>query len=225
MEPLLPPAINVHHSLFPRFLLVSLGILMVTNMLYIDSIVLLPTQKTVTSPVETSPSPSYTSVVTKPDVCPQSCLTQIDKVTSAVRLSLPPTPTSAPVIASIPAAGTKEFFISFGGGSNMSDDWQDVTGLTATVDSTNYAQIKKVTFEASVHIPAANERAFVRLFNATDKHPVWFSEVTLEGGDTKLMVSPAITLDSGEKTYQVQMKTSLKYQAVLDQSRLHIVTY
>jgi len=107
----------------------------------------------------------------------------------------------------------------------MSDDWQDITGLTAIVDSTNYAQIKKVTFEASVHIPAANERAFVRLFDATDKHPVWFSEVSLEGGDTKLMISPAITLDPGEKMYQVQMKTSLKYQAVLDQSRLHIVTY
>ncbi len=107
----------------------------------------------------------------------------------------------------------------------MSDDWQDVTGLTAIVDITNYSQIKKVTFEASVHIPAANERAFVRLFNATDKHPVWFSEVSLEGGDTKLMVSPPITLDSGAKTYQVQMKTSLKYQAILDQSRIHIVTY
>ena len=224
MEPFPHPDMHIHHSWFPRLALMSVGVLMVANMLYVDSMLLPLIQKPVTSPVETSPSPSSASS-TKPDICPQSCLTQIDKVTSAVRLSLPPAPTSTPIIASIPAAGTKEFFISFGGGSNMSDDWQDVTGLTAIVDSTNYAQIKKVTFEASVHIPAANERAFVRLFNATDKHPVWFSEVTLEGGDTKLMVSPAITLDPGEKTYQVQMKTSLKYQAVLDQSRLHIVTY
>ncbi len=214
MEPFLHPD-NTHHFWFPRLALMSLGALMVANILYIDSI--LPfIQKPVTLPVVTSANP---------DICPQSCLTQIDKVTSAVRLSLPPAPTATPAIASIPAAGTKEFFISFGGGANMSDDWQDITGLTAIVDSTNYAQIKKVTFEASVHIPAANERAFVRLFNATDKHPVWFSEVSLEGGDTKLMVSPAITLDLGEKTYQVQMKTSLKYQAILDQARLHIVTY
>ncbi len=224
MEPFPQPDMHIHHSWFPRFLLVSLSVAIVANMLYVDSMLLPLIQKPMTSPVETSPPPSSTSS-TKPDICPQSCLTQIDKVTSAVRLSLPPTPTSTPVIASIPAAGTKEFFISFGGGSTMSDDWQDITGLTAIVDSTNYAQIKKVTFEASVHIPAANERAFVRLFDATDKHPVWFSEVSLEGGDTKLMISPAITLDPGEKMYQVQMKTSLKYQAVLDQSRLHIVTY
>ena len=64
----------------------------------------------------------------------------------------------------------------------------------------------------------------MRLYNVTDKHPVWFSDVSLEGGTPALLISKPITLDSGNKTYQVQMKTSLKFQAFLDQSRLHIIT-
>ncbi|MEK7092836.1 MAG: hypothetical protein AAB907_04390, partial [Patescibacteria group bacterium] len=66
-------------------------------------------------------------------------------------------------------------------------------------------------------------KAYVRLFNATDKHPVWYSDLFLEGGATQLLISPAIQLDSGSKLYAVQMKTSLKFETNLLQSRLHIV--
>lgn len=44
----------------------------------------------------------------------------------------------------------------------------------------------------------------------------------MEGGTPQFLVSQPITLDPGVKTYQVQMKTTLKSQAVLDQARLHI---
>lgn len=121
--------------------------------------------------------------------------------------------------------GVKEFFISFGSGSNGTDDWADLSGIQAYIDSSQYSQIKSVVFEASVRIPTGNEIAYVRLFNVTDKHPVWFSDVSLEGGTPKLLFSKPITLDTGNKLYQVQMKTSLKYTAILDQARLHITTY
>lgn len=165
------------------------------------------------------------------DQCPNSCLSQIKEATASVKLaqidnnkSLQQSSSNQSSQASA-ASGVKEFFIPFGSGSNSSDDWIDVYGLQAYVDSSQYPQIKSVAFEASVRIPTGNESAYVRLYNVTDKHPVWFSEVSLDGGTPKLLISKPITLDLGNKLYQVQMKTSLKFQAILDQARLHITTY
>ncbi len=119
----------------------------------------------------------------------------------------------------------KEYYVAFGGGSNATDDWADVGGASAYVDTSTYGRIQSVTFEASVSIPTGNQKAYVRLYNKTDKHPVWFSEVSLEGGTPQLLISSPITLDKGEKLYLVQMKTQLKYPANLTQARVRIRTY
>lgn len=167
------------------------------------------------------------------NTCPASCLSEISNATkeatrSIKLVSVISPPTGAPTPTTKPASPTqtsvKEFFVPFGSGSNSSDDWQDIPGLKATLDPANYGSIKTVTFEVTIRIPTGNEVAYARLYNATDKHPVWFSDVSLEGGTPQLLISKSITLDSGNKTYQVQMKTSLKFQAFLDQSRLHILT-
>lgn len=153
------------------------------------------------------------------DICPNACTNQIDALKSSVNTIKQ---TAAPQV--ITTAASKEYFIAFGGGSNSTDYWADVTGLTATINSSAYGSIKETRFEASVYIPTGNETAYVRLFNVTDQHPVWFSEVSLSGGTPQLLVSDPITLDPGQKTYQVQMKTTLKFQAVLSQTRVHITT-
>jgi hypothetical protein len=151
-------------------------------------------------------------------------------------LSLSPTPLLSPTNQTTPTpsikyiqtpvtASVKEYFIPFGSGQNSSDDWQNVTGLQTYIDSSKYPNIKSVVFEASVHIPTGNESANVRLFNATDKHPVWFSDVSLAGGDAQFLISQPISLDPGNKLYQVQMKTQLQYPAMLDQARIHIILY
>ncbi len=161
------------------------------------------------------------------NACPASCLSEIKEATRSVKLavSITPTPTKiSPTQAQVSSSLVKEFFVPFGSGSNSSDDWQDIAGLRATLDLANYGNIKTVTFEATIRIPTGNEVAYARLYNVTDKHPVWFSDVSLDGGTPQLLISKPITLDSGNKTYQVQMKTSLKFQAFLDQSRLHIIT-
>lgn len=164
------------------------------------------------------------------DVCPQSCVTKIQQaVISNKQIAATPTPASTPVSNSpsqnINASQVKEYYVPFGSGSGSSVDWQDVAGLQATVDSGAYANIKSVVFEVSLHIPTGNETASVRLYNATDNHPVWNSDLTFNGNTNSVMlVSPSINLDSGNKLYKVQMKTQLKYQVILDQSRLHIMT-
>lgn len=193
------------------------------NLAYIDTKLLLNSfsqgfeQKT---PSSISMSP--TLIPSQNSACPQSCVREIYAATTSSKIISTQVPASnAPVSSS----SVKDFYISFGSGSNANDDWQNVSGLQAYIDSNSYGNIKQVIFEASLHIPTGNEIAYVRLFNVTDKHPVWFSEMSLDGGEAKLLTSRPITLDPGNKLYQVQMKTQLKFTANLDQSRLHITVY
>ncbi len=164
-----------------------------------------------------------TKIVKKED-CLEGCLAKIDEkiyeATSSLRLV-----NSGSAANNSQSPLGKEFFIPFGSGSNSTGDWTDLPGVQASIDSTQYGRIKSAVFEATVQIPTGNETASVRLFNSTDKHPVWFSDISVDGGTTKMVTSKPITLDSGNKTYQVQMKTSLQFQANLIQARLHITTY
>lgn len=132
--------------------------------------------------------------------------------------------TTTQVIQAKSSSADKEFYIPLGAGQTTNDQWEDVAGLTAYIDSTKYSKIKTVTFEASMRIPTANGIVYARLYNATDNHPVWFSEVSAFSNTSSLFVSPPITLDTGNKLYKVQMKTSLKYESILDQARVHILT-
>ncbi len=116
----------------------------------------------------------------------------------------------------------KEFYVPLGTGTNTSTDWTDVKGAAAYIDTKLYGKFKKVTFEASISVPSGI--ASVRLFNATDKHPVWYSEMTMSGSGPELLTSSGITLDSGNKLYQVQMKSQLGASTNLLQARVHIVT-
>lgn len=130
-----------------------------------------------------------------------------------------PTPIITTVLQQAPAA--KEIFIPLGTGQNSSSDWADISGAEVSIDSTKYPGIKQVIFEAAISVPTANETVWVRLFNATDGHPVWFSEMNM-GGASQFLTSQPIVLDTGDKTYQVQMKTQLQYPANLTESRIHI---
>ena len=213
-----------------KMLLTLLSFLAFLNLLFLDLVTLRNQKATQVlekiAPLPVAPSPKDQQPTDK--LCPTTCLSQIYEATKSYKpASIPASiSTSVPSVTQAPSSSfVKEFFVPFGSGTNSSEDWQDVAGLTAYVDSTNYSNIKNVTLEASVHIPTGNETAYVRIYNATDKHPVWLSEVSLEGGATILLVSKPITLNKGNKAYQVQMKTSLKYPAVLDQARLHIITY
>lgn len=119
---------------------------------------------------------------------------------------------------------SREYHIYLGSGINTTDDWTDVAGLQAYVDSTKYGTISKVTFDATVRVPTGNQTVWVRLYNVTDKHPVWYSEMTMNGnGPALLTTSQNLTLGTGQKLYQVQMKSQLKHQAYVDGSRLRIV--
>lgn len=140
--------------------------------------------------------------------CPSACITKINQMAGKTVSS-----------------SAKEYYVPLGSGTNVTDDWTDVVGASATIDTASYGRIKQVTFEATVTVPSGAQKVWVRLFNATDKHPVWYSEVSTDSSGPILLASPAITLDKGNKVYQVQMKTQLKNLTNLVQSRVRITTY
>lgn len=147
----------------------------------------------------------------------------IREATASMKV-LSPTP-ALTTGTSLEQSSVREFFVPLGSGTNTTDEWTDIPGAQAYIDRSKYGSIKSVIFEASVYIPNGNQIIWVRLFNVTDKHPVWLSEMSHEGGAPKLLVSQPITLDSGNKLYQAQMKNQLKDKTNLVQSRVRITTY
>jgi hypothetical protein len=141
------------------------------------------------------------------DACPAACIARINQVAGKT------------------TSGTaKEYYVPLGSGTSTANDWADIAGASAYIDTASYSKIKQTTFEATVSVPAGSQQVWVRLFNATDKHPVWDSEVMTDSSGPILLTSKPIKLDSGNKLYQVQMKTQLKALTNLVQSRVRIIT-
>lgn len=147
-------------------------------------------------------------------------------ITKTIYVSASPAPTNAFISPTQPIAtqnnqsGVKEYFIPFGTGTNQTSDWTDVPGDEVSIDFGSYQNIKAIYFEVAVNIPSA-ESVSVRLFNKTDQHPVWYSDITTT--TSGYIVSQPIVYDGGNKIYQVQMKTQLQALAYLTQARIHII--
>lgn len=138
--------------------------------------------------------------------CPQACVTLINQSGGKT-------------------GAAKESIIPLGSGTNATGDWTDVAGTSVALDSAQYGTIKKVTFEASVGVPTGNQRAYVRLYNVTDAHPIWYSDMSMDGTGPTTLTSPAtLVLGTGTKTYIVQMKSQLKFPTNLVSARLRIIS-
>ena len=153
--------------------------------------------------------------------CPQDCQDQIKEATASLSSNQLSQTSNTQTINS-----PKEYYLPIGSGSEKSTTWKDVPGLSISVDTSKYTKIQNTVFEASVTIPLGNQDVYLRLYNSTDDHPVWYSDLTFPT-DTKnyLQVSQNITLDSGNKLYKVQIKTQLGATANVDQARIKITAY
>jgi hypothetical protein len=120
-------------------------------------------------------------------------------------------------------AETHEWYIPLGSSSTQSQDWVELPGAEATIDTRNYPNIKQVIFEAYLSIPTANGIVWAKLYNVTEQHDVWYSEVS---GETDKVIGKQakITLEPGRNLYRVKMKSSMRYQADLTNARIIIVT-
>ena len=154
------------------------------------------------------------------DICPLVCLEVITEATAASLAQATPVSTPAPAVA---APTVKEFYIPLGGGSNKSSDWVELGGIESVIDMANYPNVKSIIFEASMRIPTANGRVYAKLYNITDQHDVWFSEVSSEGSVSSRTESKNINLAPGRKLYRVMMKSTMSYEAFLDSARIKIL--
>ncbi len=212
------------HPFIHKLFLFFISILFV-NVAILDFL-LIKDLKSVFSTMLFSPYQKTSSEKTAQPTCPQSCIDQINKVEeslsgkiSSQSLLLQTTSTQQTTNQA------KQFFITFGSGTGSSEDWQDVSGLQVTIDSSQYGKIKAAYFETSVYVPSANQDVYVRLYNVTDKHPVWYSDLTFNNaGTAQTQTSQPIILAEGNKAYTVQMKAQLRALTNIN-SRIRIDTY
>ena len=174
----------------------------------------------------------YVLYLNKQLLLTKSAVERKEHTSTQATLQVTPTPKSLPVFQAAertaPTPQTikqsaKEYFIPLGTGTSSAFDWTDVPGASVHVDFSSYEEVKQISFEAATFVPTGNQSVSVRLYNVTDKHPVWNSEMTIDANTVNLQVSPPLITDIGEKLYQVQMKTQLQAPANLTNSRLHIV--
>lgn len=152
------------------------------------------------------------------DSCPAVCLKTIREATAETKQSVnnnqtPNTQTSS----------SKEVFIPLGTGSTKSTSWLDLPGVEVYIDTSKYKNIKEANFEVTLRIPTANGKAFARLYNVTDSHPVWFSEISAEGQSGILVKSSNISFDSGNKLYRIQLYSTMGFEVFLDNARIKII--
>lgn len=191
------------------------------NLIYLDYKILrpegslFPTINIIKEPASPSPTPAITGL-SRTDV-----EEIIKEATGSLKLIIGDEEKKS---ATSVARSEQEFIIYLGTGEGNADDWVDVGGAASYIDSSKYGGIKAVVFEASLFTPTGSQWAYARLFNTTDKHPVWSSDVYIEGGEAKTLTTP-ITLNSGNKRYQVQMKTQLKHKTLLRSARVRITTW
>ncbi len=152
------------------------------------------------------------------NLCPAACLEVISEATSPGLTQVTPAP--RPVSA---GPAVKESYIPLGSGLTTSKNYTGLSGVESVIDMANYPNVKSIIFEASMRIPTANGRVYAKLYNVTDKHDVWNSEVYAEGSAGYRAESGEINLASGRKLYRVMIKSTVGYEAILDSARIKIL--
>src|SRR3989344_6163266 len=69
---------------------------------------------------------------TTADACPQACITRINQISGKTMTST-----------------TKEYYVPLGTGTNTTDEWTDVSGASAYINTASYSKIKQAMFEAT----------------------------------------------------------------------------
>lgn len=160
--------------------------------------------------------------VSPTEECSVTCEEKIDALSRRIDSSIAVAAQQSTSL--LPTKNTvKEYYITLGSGSTKSSVWEDIAGVEAVIDTTNYPAIKSIVFEVFLNIPTANGMVKAKLYNVTDKHDVWFSEVSSEG-PLLTKKETVIGLESGAKTYRVMGLSSLKYDANIENARIRIIT-
>lgn len=216
-----------------KILVGFLVVLCVCNVIFLNVYVfkILPTQLERTIALTSFSKES----VNDPEDCGSACKQHLQEQINDLRLSLTATsssklavrpsatPTSTPTPTPAPIR-LIETYVPLGGGRTSQDQWEDLKGIEGYINTESYPPMTNVYFEVALRIPTKNGKVSARLYNVTDNHPVWNSEVATENETSTFIGSRSLQLDPGNKLYRVQLKTTLKYESILDFARIKIIT-
>lgn len=167
-----------------------------------------------------SPTINY-QLITNNYSCPVSCLSAIQQATESTRLGT----SNLTNLSNLPNTSTqREFYIPLGSGNTSKSDWDDLTATETVIDPANYGRIKEAYFIASLSNPTQNGAVEAQLYNVTDKHLVWNSHVIMNGPASQTITSDKIVLDTGNKLYRVQLKSTLRFAVSLENAKIRIIT-
>lgn len=157
-------------------------------------------------------------------VCPLSCLSKINEATQNIgRIGTLPADQYKEITVKN-TSGQKESYIPLGSGTTSKSDWDNIIATETIINPTNYGNIREAYFVAALRNPTQNGQTEAQLFNVTDNHLVWGSHVTMNGPLSQTINSDKITLDTGNKLYRVQLRSTMSYPAYLDNAKIRIIT-
>lgn len=159
--------------------------------------------------------------------CPKACIDKINEATAGAKTEKTaetPAVQTVTVIITPSATQLREYYVALGTGTGEGEDWKDVENSEMKVDLSQFNQVKNVYFEVAASLRNDNVVGNVRLYNYTDKRPVWNSEVTINKLKCQTATSVPISVPLASKTYRLQVKATLNATVYIDQARLRIVT-
>lgn len=146
-----------------------------------------------------------------------------------------PAPQSSPIVKTIEKTivetqtktvvqnANKEIFISMGSGSTNSQNFSDILGTDVTIDTSKYAEIDSVVFEASIWVVGGNGKAWAQIKNVSDSNPLIESQISSSKEAAEVKTSAKIPIAYGSKTYRIQAKTDIsEFAAKIENARLKI---
>jgi hypothetical protein len=162
-------------------------------------------------------------------ICPQSCVNLVKEATSSAQatsgaISAPKVYVTTIVQPAPIENPLKEYIINFGASVWTASDWQSVPDLIKTVNLSNYNNVENIYFEVVAHLSNENTKGFVRLYNNSDKKIVSGSEVNFNSMKCQPATSVPINLESYNKEYQIQVKSTEGATFYIDSARLRIVS-
>ena len=200
---------------------IVVAVLLLADLAVVNFKVFSPPKPILAPTPESTPEAEVTTVSNAPlqeGGCSPDCLAAISAATKEAKA-----PVAQPTQGTAVGLTVKEFYIPFGSGSTKNNEWVELPGVEAVIDSANFFSVKSIIMEATLRIPSANGRVYAKLYDVTNKHDVWFSEVWAEGSTNYRAESAVINLSSGRNLYRLMMKSTMGYEAILDLARLKIV--
>ena len=207
-----------HLGILILLLLISLNLLILDIKNFYPGIFSASELNLISRPQTQPPAPSGFQPLSSS--CPAGCLNLISAATASSRFGSAQSP--APPDKNITLL-PKEYIIPLGSGSTSKSDWENLISTETVINPAVYGSILEAYLIISLKNPTKNGQVEARLYNVTDNNVVYGSHVVMNGQTEQTITTQKFALPSASKLYRMQLKSTLGYDASLENSRLKIL--